>query len=78
MRTITVQELHQETDRIVREAALEEIVVMENGQPLAILNGLSRDARRQQYWNEREQKLAALPMLDTDSTAFISEDRDRG
>lgn len=78
MRTITVEELHEQTGRVLREAALEEIVVTENGQPLAVLKGLPNGSGRQQYWEERERKLAALPRLDKDSTAFISEDRDRG
>jgi prevent-host-death family protein len=78
MKVITVEELHQQTTEVVREAAREEIVVTENGKPVAVLKGLPNGSDREHYWHEREHKLSALPRLDSDSTIFISEDRDRG
>jgi len=75
---MTIEELHRQTNQAVREAAVEEIVVTENGQPVAVLKGLPNGSDRQRYWQERERKLAALPRLESDSTDFISEDRDRG
>ena len=78
MKTVTLEELHEQTGRVVREAATEEIVVTENGRPLAVLRGVQNESGQRQYWQERERKLAALPRLTTNSTPLISEDRDRG
>lgn len=78
MKTVSLEELHEQTGRVVRDAATEEILVTENGQPLAVLRGVQNGSDHRQYWQERERRLAALPNLRTDSTSFISEDRDRG
>ena len=77
MKAVTIEELHQNTAKVVHEAAREEILVTENGNALAILKGVN-GATKEQYWEERERKLAALSSLATDSTILISEDRNRG
>ena len=42
MKTVSIEELHEQTGRVVREAAAEEIVVTENGQPVAVVRGVTR------------------------------------
>ena len=43
MKTVSIEELHEQTGRVVREAASEEIVVTENGQPVAVVRGVTRN-----------------------------------
>ena len=77
MKTVSIEKLPVDTQRMVQEAIIEEIVVTQNGRPLAVLRGFGDTSDREQYWSERERKLAALPEIDMDSTQFISEERDR-
>ena len=75
MKTISVEELHAQTGQFVHLAAREDVLVTEHGQPLAVLKRYPDAARVRQRWEEREQKLAALPTMDVDSADYISEDR---
>jgi antitoxin (DNA-binding transcriptional repressor) of toxin-antitoxin stability system len=76
MKTISVEQLHRQTDELVRRAAVEDIVVAEGGRPLAVLTRFGEAERLRRHWEEREHALAALPVLGTDSTRFVSEDRE--
>ena len=76
MKTITVEELHEQTDRVVSEAAQHTIVVTRNGLPQAILKPYPDPGALKQHWAERERLLAALPRLSVDSSEYISEERD--
>jgi hypothetical protein len=76
MKTISVEDLHEQTDQFVGLAAQEDIVVVQRGQPLAILKRFPDAVQWQRHWEEREQKLATLPRIDVDSTEYVSQDRD--
>jgi hypothetical protein len=78
MKTVSIEKLPVDAQRMVQEAIIEEIVVTQNGRPLAVLRGFKDSSDRENYWSEREQKLAVLRESDADSTQVISEDRDRG
>jgi antitoxin (DNA-binding transcriptional repressor) of toxin-antitoxin stability system len=76
VKTVSIQELHDATGRIVREAEKEEVVVLENGRPIAVLKPIHDLPNRLAYWKVREEKLAILPAVEVDSTDLISEARD--
>lgn len=76
MKTISVEDLHEQTGQLVELAAHEDIVVVQRGQPLAILKRFPDTVQWQRHWAEREQKLATLPEIDVDSTDYVSQDRD--
>ena len=78
MKTVSIEKLSVDAQRMVQEAIIEEIVVTQNGKPLAVLRGFNDSSAREDYWSEREQKLSVLREIDADSTQVISEDRDRG
>jgi hypothetical protein len=61
----------------VQWAAREDIVVVDQGQPRAVLKRFPDAASQEAHWEQRERALAGLPALEEDSTAAISEDRDR-
>ena len=77
MKTISIEELHEQTERVVGEAAQATIVVTKNGRPQAILRPYPQEAALKRYWEERERTLAALPRIDADSAEYVSQDRDR-
>ena len=60
MKTISVEELHEQTDRVIRQAGEETIVVTRNGRPQVILKPYPDDGALTRYWEEREQRLATL------------------
>ena len=76
MKTISIEELHDETERLVSEAAQDTIVVTKDGRPQAILKSYPDEAALKRYWLERERTLAQLPRMNADSTDYISQDRD--
>ena len=76
MGTISVEDLHEQTGQFVGLAAQEDIVVVQRGQPLAILKRFPDAVQWQRHWEAREQKLATLPRIDVDSTEYVSQDRD--
>jgi antitoxin (DNA-binding transcriptional repressor) of toxin-antitoxin stability system len=76
VKTVSIQELHEQTGRIVREARIEEVVVLEHGRPVIVLKPIVDDPKRLAYWRLREQKLGILPALDVDSTDLIAWDRE--
>lgn len=77
MKTITIEELHRETGKFVHAAAAEDVVVVEQGKPVAVLKGPVNSGRFDEFWQQREQQLASIPAVAEDSTAYVSEDRDR-
>ncbi len=76
MKTISIEELHEHTEHMVSEAALDTIVVTKNGRPQAILKAYPDEAALKRHWEERERMLSGLPRLAVDSSDYISEDRD--
>jgi hypothetical protein len=79
MVTISIQQLHNETERFVRQAAEEEIWVVVDGKIVAVLGrpqALAVDFET--YWRQREQRLSGIRLLgDWDSTEAVSQDRER-
>ena len=75
MKTITVEELHAQTDRVVSEAAPGSIAVTKNGRPRAILKPYPDEAALKRHGVDRERMLTGLPAVAVDSTDYISEDR---
>jgi PHD/YefM family antitoxin component YafN of YafNO toxin-antitoxin module len=76
MKTVSIEELHDQTDRVINQAAQDTLVVTRNGRPQAILKPYPDEASLKQYWAERERMLVGLPRVSTDSTEYISQDRD--
>ncbi len=76
MKTISVEELHDQTDRVISQAKHDTLVVTRNGRPQAILKPYPDEAALKQHWAEREQMLARLPKVTVDTAEYISEDRD--
>jgi len=76
MKTVTVEELHTQTEQVLNEAASRAIVVTKDGRPQVILNPYPDEATRERHWEKRERMLAQLPELSADSTKLISEDRE--
>jgi len=76
MKTISIEELHDQTDRVINQAAQDTLVVTRNGRPQAILKPYPDEASLKQYWTEREKLLTRLPKLAVDTSEYISQDRD--
>ena len=76
MKTVSIEELHEQTDRVISQAGQDTILVTKNGLPQAILKPYPDEAALRRYWEERERMLAALPRLAADSSLYVSEDRD--
>ena len=81
-KTISIHELHEETDQWVRQAAeYGEILVTDSGKSVAKLVPLDVSPKRPSFKNwQPSPEFAAImhrPVGGTDSTQIISEDRDR-
>lgn len=76
---ITVQELASGTGQWVsRAAALEQIIITDKGQPVALLGPIVQGTKRTRFAERRLLPgFASLPHIEGDSTALISEDRNR-
>jgi len=77
VKAITIEELHRETERWVKEAVVNGgIVVTEHGTPVAsiVQHG---PAKRPAWLQERLADMERLPSIPTDSSVCVSEDRDR-
>jgi antitoxin (DNA-binding transcriptional repressor) of toxin-antitoxin stability system len=77
MKEVTVEELHRETDRWVKEATSNGgIVITDHGSPVADLvqHGL---LKRPRWLQERLAARDQLPFMAADSAVYISEDRER-
>lgn len=76
MKAITIRELHERTEQLVQEVARQDgFVITEHGEALAVL-AAPRGVRRSGKPLPRRDP-ATLPTTSADSTAFISEDRNR-
>jgi PHD/YefM family antitoxin component YafN of YafNO toxin-antitoxin module len=75
MKTISVEELHEQTERVINEATQDTLVVTRNGRPQAILRPYPDEAALRRHWEEREQALAQVTKVIVDSTDYVSEDR---
>jgi hypothetical protein len=76
MVTITIQQLHEETERFVRQAGEEEIQVQADGRVLAVLSRPRAPVEFEAYWRRREQVLSRVSLQGPwDSTQAVSEDR---
>lgn len=75
MKSITVRELHEQTEQVVRRAVEEDgFIITSQGEPLAILKAARESRVRGNPLPRRDA--STLPTTKFDSTAFISEDRD--
>ncbi len=82
MKTISIRELHEETDQWVRQAAqFEENLVTDSGKSVAKLLPMNEPPRRLSFkdWQPSPEYAAIMhrPIGGADSTQIISEDRDR-
>lgn len=82
MKTISIRELHQRTGTWVRKAAeLGAITVTERGKPLARLQAVPDASLENPFRTRRLRpgyaRLRGKLGRGTDSTAIVSEDRDR-
>jgi antitoxin (DNA-binding transcriptional repressor) of toxin-antitoxin stability system len=75
MRTISIKQLHAETGRWVRAAKVQPITVTDHGERVATLQPLTATTRPRTVVAP-SARLAWMPRVRTDSTVFISEDRD--
>ncbi len=75
VKTISLDDLHRQTGEFVRLATTEDIVVMDSGQPVVLLKRFPENGSQRLRWQERERALAPLPPIETDSTDYVSEDR---
>lgn len=77
MVTISIMQLHDETERFVRQAGTEEIQVQADGRVLAVLCRPPVPAEFEAYWRQREQLLARVSLQGVwDSTEAVSQDRE--
>ena len=76
---ITIRELHMHTGKWVRNAAdRNRIVVTERGRPVAALGPYAPEEVGIPFSRRRESaEFAGLPAVGQDSTALISDDRER-
>lgn len=75
MRTISIEELHEQTERLIHQATQDTLVVTRNGRPQVILKPYPDEAALRQHWVHREQVLAGLTKVEVDSADYVSEDR---
>ncbi len=74
MSTISIKQLHAETGRWVRAARLRPITVTDHGEQVAVINAYSPELIPRPVFSLQGRR---RPKVLTDSTVFISEDRDR-
>jgi antitoxin (DNA-binding transcriptional repressor) of toxin-antitoxin stability system len=77
MKQITIEELHRDTERWVKEAAENGgIFITQEGAPVARLETVA-PAQHGKPLPDREEQIRRLPYNPIDSATYISEDRDR-
>jgi len=77
MRKASIRDLHIRTSELVRAAKDGEVIVIENrGEPVAELRPLTKKKPKVKF-PDMTELWAKMPQVKTDSTVFISEDRDR-
>jgi len=77
MKTVTVEELHEATGHYVRQAAAAPLLIIEHGEPVAVLKKVQAAEFGGKPLPDREAWIAHLPRTDLDSTTVVSDDRDR-
>lgn len=79
MKRITIRELHMRTGKWIREAAREdEIIVTDRGDPIAVVRPYSAlDSARSFAQRRESDAFRKLPKTDSDTSRYLSEDRDR-
>lgn len=82
---IPIRELHARTGHFVRKAAGMNVIITDNGKPIAQLQPLGAEGDgkpKRPKWKDRVLLPGYAAIMNTpvpgDSTAYISEDRDRG
>ena len=75
MKTISIKQLHAETGRWVRAATKQSIVVTDRGERIATLQSHDATAEARPVFTLKGR--SPRPKISIDSTAGISEDRDR-
>ena len=75
MKTISIKQLHAETGRWVRAAKTQTISVTDRGEKVAVLMPHTDEKKARPVFTGRDW--SKLPTIDFDSTAIISEERDR-
>ena len=73
MKTISIEELHDRTDDYVHAAAVESIVITQEGRQLAMLSAVRGVDLPGQPFPARD--LATMPKVTVETSARISEDR---
>jgi antitoxin (DNA-binding transcriptional repressor) of toxin-antitoxin stability system len=77
MRKASIRDLHIRTSELVRDAEGGAVVVIERrGEPVAELRPLTTKKPKVKF-PDMTRFWAEMPQIKTDSTIFISEDRDR-
>lgn len=76
MKQISIRELQTDTEAWISQAAIEkQIVVTDNGQPVAAIVPLPSQKRGKTLPN-REEQILQQPFIAIDSAVYISEMRD--
>ncbi len=75
MKTISIKELHAATGHWVRAAKKQTIIVTDRGEKIATIKPHVEEAVPRPVFSGRDW--SKLPKIDFDSTAIISEDRER-
>lgn len=73
MKTISIEELHQQTGAYVRAAQQEPILISDGGQQMAVLKPLRGAEMTGKPFPVRD--LASLPEVKVETSRYISEDR---
>ncbi len=76
MRTVALDELDAATQSLIRGAATEETVVVDQGVVVAEIKAVAPKKPRPRFTRDHWDKLSS-PRINVDSTDIISEDRDR-
>jgi prevent-host-death family protein len=74
MKTVSIRELHARTDELVRASQNGRIVITERGRPIALLKAVETADLAGAPFPKRDR--SKMPAATSDSTAYVSEDRD--
>ena len=74
MKTISVEELHEQTGQFVHLAAHEDVLVTEHGQPLAVMKPVRGVNLPGKPFPRRDP--AAMPKAQVETSQYLSEDRE--
>ena len=74
MKSVTIRELHINTGRVVRASAHGNILIIERGQPIAVLKSAKAADLVGKPFPKRD--IRKMPRSNVDSTMYISQDRD--